>query len=328
VLRTAWKQDRLTLCLGAGVSQPYGIPGWSELVLSFLVRQTDRETWCDFYPHFRKALSEWMMQYFSVSPLTLARLFVKGGDRNQFMDRLRRTLYRDMKTSHNTSLDAVVAFVRQTHEAGRKIAGIITLNYDDLLEQKLKAAGLTCSSVIGAESDTADGIAVIHAHGFLPERGPIPNHELILAETDYHRVMSTAFHWATVTLGWHIRVNNILFVGVSLRDPSIRRLLDGCRPPGNTRPHTVLCRDYQLEGADLRKAVEEVQTCAMKYGRKMRRHERKLPGEMKEIMQKVCETAQEYDRDVLKSFGVRAIRLRTYDDIRALLEYVARPGGS
>ncbi|HSG38616.1 MAG TPA: hypothetical protein VLE27_03165, partial [Thermoanaerobaculia bacterium] len=40
-LQRAWREKDLVLFLGAGVSKPYGIPTWNDLVLEILFDQTD-----------------------------------------------------------------------------------------------------------------------------------------------------------------------------------------------------------------------------------------------------------------------------------------------
>ncbi|HKG46986.1 MAG TPA: hypothetical protein VKB02_09675, partial [Pyrinomonadaceae bacterium] len=40
-LRMAWKQKHLALFVGAGVSIPYGIPSWKNLVLELLFEQVE-----------------------------------------------------------------------------------------------------------------------------------------------------------------------------------------------------------------------------------------------------------------------------------------------
>ena len=328
-LQKAWRQNKLTLVLGAGLSQPYGIPGWNELVLNFLITKADRDGWRGFYPHFRKALSEWMMDQFSFSPIALARLFIKeAADRETFTEQLRTKLYREVPSAtarprrKRTALDGVVDLVKRTRASGQSLAGIITLNYDDLLEERLEAEGISCSPVVGSQSDGQDGLPIIHAHGFLPRTGEIPDQRLVLTESDYHEVMSSAFHWATLTLGWHFRQNNVLFIGVSLVDPSIRRLLDGCKPPGDRRAHVIFRKDYELVGDQLDEAVRDIKAKAAEYGERMERTEKKLPSELNEIMGQVCQKAHDYDRQMLRSIGVRPLWLQSYDDIAPILDRI------
>jgi len=74
-LRWAWKQKHLVLFLGAGVSIPYGVPSWKNLVLELLFEQVEHTRRLgNIWPHYRRALASWMTDYFDYSPLVLARM--------------------------------------------------------------------------------------------------------------------------------------------------------------------------------------------------------------------------------------------------------------
>src|SRR5688572_26633953 len=74
-LRTAWKQRQLVLFLGAGVSMAYGIPSWKNLVLEMLFDQTEHAGRLkNLFPHYRRALAEWLADYFEYNPIILARI--------------------------------------------------------------------------------------------------------------------------------------------------------------------------------------------------------------------------------------------------------------
>jgi hypothetical protein len=74
-LRWAWKEKHLVLFLGAGVSIPYGVPSWKNLVLELLFEQAEHTRRLgSMWPHYRRALASWMTDYFDYSPLVLARM--------------------------------------------------------------------------------------------------------------------------------------------------------------------------------------------------------------------------------------------------------------
>ena len=72
-LQQAWRERRLVLFLGAGVSMPYGVPAWRELVLHLLLDTADRR-FAQFMPHYRPALATWLADRFDFSPALLARV--------------------------------------------------------------------------------------------------------------------------------------------------------------------------------------------------------------------------------------------------------------
>ena len=109
------------------------------------------------------------------------------------------------------------------------VQGIITYNFDDLLEHCLEKMNIQ-TNVISCEDDisTPDRLSIFHVHGYLPyqmERCDL-NTELIFSEEDYHRVYRDACCWSNLAQLNCLREHTCLFIGCSLTDPNLRRLLD------------------------------------------------------------------------------------------------------
>src|SRR5215813_13763908 len=74
-LRSAWKHGRLVLFLGAGVSFDYGLPAWKNLVLELLFEEVaDNSSLRQIAINYRRAVSDWLADYFAYGPVVLARL--------------------------------------------------------------------------------------------------------------------------------------------------------------------------------------------------------------------------------------------------------------
>src|ERR1700752_5380733 len=72
-LQYAWRNRQLVLFLGAGVSIPYGLPSWKNLVLELLFEQAQgTRRLGGMWPHYRRAVALWMTDYFDYDPLVLA----------------------------------------------------------------------------------------------------------------------------------------------------------------------------------------------------------------------------------------------------------------
>ena len=64
-LRRAFGARELVLFVGAGVSMPYGLPSWNNLVLELLFEQaTGTRRLGAMWPHYRRAVAAWMTEYF------------------------------------------------------------------------------------------------------------------------------------------------------------------------------------------------------------------------------------------------------------------------
>ena len=68
-LRSAWRSRQLVLFLGAGVSIPYGLPSWKNLVLELLFEQAQgTRRLGGMWPHYLRAVASWMTDYFDYDP--------------------------------------------------------------------------------------------------------------------------------------------------------------------------------------------------------------------------------------------------------------------
>jgi hypothetical protein len=139
-------------------------------------------------------------------------------------------------------LDAVVALARAEREV-IGVRAIVNYNFDDLLEEKLREQNVRCRTVRSGSDKLPPGtLACYHVHGVLPMQSLIkwskspPNFDdnnemdiignFVFSEDEYHTEYSDPYRWSNMTqmrlLGQYIG----LFVGLSLEDPNIRRLID------------------------------------------------------------------------------------------------------
>jgi hypothetical protein len=330
-LRKRYCEKKLVLWLGAGVSIPYGIPNWNQLVLGLLIRhglsgdpagRRGIHGWDD-YSDYRQALGEWMIERFKFDALKLAQVFAAEGDLKQ---KIKDELYASLKPSvqdstRNTSLDAVVQLIAEGQRTGNGIQAVITLNYDDLLETKLREAGIECTAVIRPNTKI-DGIAVYHVHGFLPSSGSIPKQELIFTESNYYEASSSGFSWAVQTMLHYLYNYHVLFVGVSMNDPNLRRFLDVAHANGEEPRHFVIRQDYVVGDDEVELVVAQIQAKARKVAQRTGRKETEGRTELGDAILDVCRLAHEYDREALNSLGVRPIWVRDNADVSKVVEVV------
>jgi SIR2-like domain len=208
-LKRAWRERRLVFFLGAGVSAPYGLSNWSDLVLELLLNKSRK--FDQFWPHYRKALAMWMTDQFDFSPLALARVVKyklrksskgKSEDvkREAFLEQVRESLYRNLirNPTEPTTLQAIAKLVAKSEKAkgGPHVPAIFTLNFDDMLEQELKKVEVKSQISYNAARRSDSKLPVIHVHGYLPQKGPLPKADLVFSEDEYHKISYSVFHWA------------------------------------------------------------------------------------------------------------------------------------
>jgi hypothetical protein len=336
-LQRAWKEKDLVLFLGAGLSMPYGIPTWKDLVLEILFDQTDvaRRLEPIDLP-FRRALAAWLVDYYGYDPIVLARVVKneirrrtsrrrgsKGDAHRLFLEKVREHLYPQQPPTPRepTTLTAVADFIARSGEDSG-VTGVVSFNYDDLLERKL-AGHVEFRPIWNARRHRDKRLPILHPHGYLPEQGDLEECNLIFTEDDYHGLTTTVFHWALTAIVNFLRHHTVLFIGLSMLDPNLRRLLDASYVYGDIPAHWQLQKRHRIERGEERNVLRDIRDRARRF-----RKELGLPPpaeipELREAVSAMLQQADVYDRNLFESMGVKTIWLEDYDDIPALLERIA-----
>ncbi len=75
--------------------------------------------------------------------------------------------------------------------------------------------------------DSPNELPVYHVHGYLPRKGRIKKDtDVVFSEDAYHSQFIDPFSWSNLTQLNKLSQNTCLFLGLSLTDPNLRRLLD------------------------------------------------------------------------------------------------------
>jgi hypothetical protein len=132
-------------------------------------------------------------------------------------------------------LDALVALIRpQRNVAG--VQALINYNYDDILEERLRKESVPCITMLsGRQKVTRGKIPSYHVHGALPIRQyvnapernrKIDNGNFVFSEDEYHSEYADPYRWSNLTQIGLLGRHKGLFVGLSMQDPNLRRLID------------------------------------------------------------------------------------------------------
>lgn len=227
-LKQAHENENLNLVLGAGISKPYGLPTWDSLLQRLLLKTIEEK------PEKAIVLSKVFTKVFNPSPLIAGRYLQESlfdsEDKNKFEKEVRQTLYESFdKNVDSPIMDEIVKLCAAPGNSPN-LDGIITYNYDDILETKIKQKNIDIpfQSVFGQAVDPDNrALAIYHVHGFLPQEGPINELNYItLGEYVYHEQYNNVYSWNNIVQINKFRDKTCLFIGTSLSDPNIRRLLD------------------------------------------------------------------------------------------------------
>jgi len=132
-------------------------------------------------------------------------------------------------------LDAIVALARAEREVNG-VQAIVNYNFDDLLDEKLREQNVRCKTLRSGRDRVPPGyLPCYHVHGVLPMsifshfRPSVAGNAMgnfVFSEDEYHEEYSDAYRWSNMTQMSFLGRHTGLFVGLSMDDPNIRRLID------------------------------------------------------------------------------------------------------
>ncbi len=251
LLNTTYQRKGLVLALGAGVSKCSDIPSWEEL-LARLVAKCVPNGNEDRYNELRSQ---------GLSPEIIASIIEEHcGKRDIFIKEVRDALYQDYPyykvpiTKSNRK--RIAGYIRKNNQTLRtvgslcairnpgktscrrnpRIHAIVSLNLDALLQVYIKNRydKYITRTVERATAEThpeRDQINVYHMHGYLVIGEKIGDKRteaadsVVLTEQDYFDFINNPNLLYNYTFLYLMREFNVLFVGLSMLDENIRRML-------------------------------------------------------------------------------------------------------
>jgi len=200
---------------GAGVSTSAKIPDWQSLLKNLLADGTIITL--DDFDRVFKSMDN--------SNLLVARYIEKSlnADKEALVEKIRQILY----SNDNNQKSCLITTICELIIGQKNLRSIITYNYDTLIEDCLRVKGRSCFSVYKNSRDESNSFPIYHVHGivFRKNENGLPE-DLILTENDYHRVYSEVFDWSNVEQLHALTRCTCYFIGLSLKDPNLRRLLE------------------------------------------------------------------------------------------------------
>lgn len=214
-----------------------------------------------------------------------------------------RFLKKQFKLPSSPLLDSIIAIARPQRDI-KGVQAIVNYNYDDILEEKLKEEQVKCVTIkSGKDYVQNHSLHSYHVHGVISlneyiNRGGNINEKncgnFVFSEDEYHNEYADPYRWSNMTQISLMGRYTGLFIGLSLEDPNIRRLLDVTHKqfPENIN-YAILPRKRSLgESTDSKKNVlinifEQVETQSFeKIGVKVIWAEN--VDEIPEIINKIC----------------------------------------
>jgi hypothetical protein len=203
--------------LGAGISKPFGLPEWGELVQRLFAAQSETPP-----PEAPERQAEYFrLKHFEKNP--------RG-----FTDAIHKALYVGVSADFaalraNGTLAAIGTMVMASHRGS--VSDVVTFNFDNLLELFLGYHGFVTASVFREfHWAQSSDVAIYHPHGLIPfdpnqERSDKP----VFDQSSYSAVVGKADSPWRQTILTILRRRTCLFVGLSGRDDNLDSMLQECR---------------------------------------------------------------------------------------------------
>lgn len=252
-LNKALVDHQLTLVCGAGVSFPSGIPSWNELLTSMidnvLFGGKHHENPYD-------TTAEELISKMPQSSIVLGK-YLKLISGNNFHSNIEHALYEHIEffddgseSYADTRLMDAIAELARPKRSGKQLESIITFNFDDVIETKLRKSFISyCSIWKEGQRHSVDALPIYHVHGFLPYGESVEDPNLVFSEEAYHSQFIDPYSWSNL-LQLNVFSNNVcLFIGLSLSDPNLRRILDISYRRNLRRQHYIVMRRATPENA-------------------------------------------------------------------------------
>jgi hypothetical protein len=199
---------------------------------------------------------------------------------------------------------------------------IITYNYDDILEGHLTEMDIDIPyktiSKVGVRNAPGE-LPIFHVHGFLPRKGKLDdNANVTLSEDIYHKQYTDTYSWNNMVQLNKFRDCTCLFLGLSLSDPNLRRLLDIAKiQRGNEDTfHVSIRKKYDTE--TLQKALSKI----LEDNPDLLDQKSKANLKLDESVKYLVQVIEQFETKDDLSFGISTIWVKDYSEIPNILKSI------
>jgi hypothetical protein len=349
-LRRAAGDQGIALYLGTGVSVKSGIPTWEGLVARMYYAALV-EANHGFYRNYQLAMARWHLEQVH-EPLDIVARKIRAhydASREDFVECMRTALYADFigspedpiadtdELENNRTLRAVVDLISDSKRGSDYIKSVVTYNYDDLLEEELDPtmgqpdySGPYEIVFRQTPRHLEHALPIYHVHGFGPRRHGSEGsarEEIIFTEEQYNQIASDSWSWANIVQLRYMSSTVGLFIGLSLTDKNIRRLLDMLRrSPINIQHYALLPKptEQQLSGDDIQRIDEIAREYHSKFSQARIKTADRLGTDLQRLMSNLSEFDTNVEEQILRELGITPYWLESFDEIHDILRQMHR----
>lgn len=222
---------RRTLFIGAGVSMAAGLPSWETFLDN--IKECIRNT------KIKNIISEIEENNLIIKAQKIIAALKEEMTDVQVHQIIKRALYAKKETESHL-LDRVISLIQNM-----QVDAVVTYNYDDIIERKLEKCKVSFFPILeGDEVMMREGMPILHVHGYIPKStNPTSIPYLVLDESSYNRLFNESYMWINVEQLHYMRNTNCVFLGFSMKDPNLRRLLELANKEGSKKHCVFLKKD-------------------------------------------------------------------------------------
>lgn len=212
-------ENNFSLFLGAGVSMSANLPSWWNLLNDMIDTCKQKE--------FKDGDIEKLTKVCYNSSIVMGRfvrmMMEKKSNDEDYYQCLHDALYGGISAYRSPLIDEICNLVDSKKSQAQSI---ITYNFDDVMERALRKRGIRNYSVFG-QNQPQRFFPIYHVHGFIPYANKDDIKSVpVLSEEEYHRVYASSYNWSNVEQLHALSRTTCIFIGLSMTDPNLRRLLD------------------------------------------------------------------------------------------------------
>lgn len=232
--------NNFSLFLGAGVSMSAKLPSWWSLLDGMMNESKNKQ--------FAENDIEEITKICYNSSIVMGRFIrlmqERKSNEESYYTCLHNALYAGKDSCNSKLIEEICGLIsRRRHQA----KSIITYNFDDVMERALAAQGIDNYPIFGM-NQPRNRFPIYHVHGFIPyNNSEIIKSIPVLSEEEYHKVYANSYNWSNVEQIHALSRTMCIFIGLSMTDPNLRRLLDiAIRDSENDARHFVFLPHIEI----------------------------------------------------------------------------------
>ena len=204
--KDALKSKKISLFLGAGVSASAGVVTWDSLLEQLRIKRR--------LPKINK----------DIDSIVKGRCIIDGYKElgkeipAEFYHDMRGILYANIRSSK--LIESIAKLITKSN-----IESIISYNYDNLVEQEVEKKK-KCYPIYDKSRLDDNSLCIYHVHGYIPPKNDEDWSPIVLGEKEYHKIYQESYNWGNVEQLHALCRSVCFFIGLSMTDPNLRRLID------------------------------------------------------------------------------------------------------